>query len=70
MAHAWKASWCNSLTSSNLVSSAIRVSIERSKPFFHADSGLILGMLAYQALNQIMHNTACKSVERGKLVGK
>ena len=34
MAHAWKACWCNSLTSSNLVSSANRVLSEISKPFF------------------------------------
>lgn len=36
MAHAWKACWCNSLTSSNLVFSASRVFGAIRKPFFHA----------------------------------
>lgn len=35
MAHAWKACWCNSLTSSNLVSSAIALFLPKGKELFH-----------------------------------
>ncbi len=41
MAHAWKACWCNSLTSSNLVFSASRAFGAIRKPFFHAKKWLL-----------------------------
>ena len=41
MAHAWKACWCNSLTSSNLVSSAIRVFEEIREPFSFAENSFL-----------------------------
>ena len=39
MAHAWKACWCNSLTSSNLVSSAITLFPPKGKGLFHCKNG-------------------------------
>lgn len=41
MAHAWKACWCNSLTSSNLVSSASRAFEEIRKPFSFAENSFL-----------------------------
>ena len=70
MAHAWKACWCNSLTSSNLVSSANRVLSEILKPFFVAENGGISTILAvFQRLSSLLHHPF-RPVFYGKTGGK
>ncbi|MFQ8772247.1 MAG: hypothetical protein ACLR9P_06955, partial [Escherichia coli] len=62
--------WCNSLTSSNLVSSANRVLSEISKPFFHAENGGFSTILAVFQRFSALHLHPFRPVFCGKIGGK
>ena len=57
MAHAWKACWCNSLTSSNLVFSASRVFEAIRKPFFMPGNGFLSAILT-----SLAHMPFCRAM--------